>query len=321
MIGRWAVLAVGSSALTLIAGVRVAAADEKSPPVAGEPLGTSEPYWLTYAAFRNDVFTDLIPPMDDRGFTHDNVFLLRRRGGPYTFGGGFVHRFITSRIDRRRWDLVELFATAEHAWQPFGDTSVATGSLRVGPNLGGNWGGRYLQNGWHAISKTGPTVDEGLANHYPGDRTYGFVVGSRVRASIGDGARASSGDRAEARIGDGGQASDGAVGVTSRDRLQGYTFVDGQLALGGTGVTQMEAALGGSAASKHFGAHVEIALTRYHVGDPNLALPGAYRTGFQFEWRVGVDVHWSRFRVGYEYRANESGSGEPVGVVEFSSTR
>ena len=260
------------------------------------------------------MFTDLIPPMDDRGFTHDNVFVLRRRTGIYTFGGGFVHRFITSRIDRRRWDLVELFATAEHEWQPFGDRSLATGALRAGPNLGGNWGGRYLQNGWHEISETGPTVDEGLANHYPGDHTYGFIVGARVRASIGDGARASIGDAVRASIHDGAR-------IRSQDRLQAYSFVDGQLALGGTGVTQMEAALGGSAASKHFGAHVEVALTRYHVGDPNLALPGAYRTGSQFEWRVGVDVHWSRFRVGYEYRANESGFGEPVGVIEFSSTR
>ena len=158
MTGRWAVRAVSSSALALIAVVRVAAADEKSPPVADPAPGASEPYWLTYAAFRNDVFSELIPPMDDRGFTHDNVFVLRRRTGIYTFGGGFVHRFITSRIDRRRWDLVELFATAEHEWQPFGDRSLATGALRAGPNLDDNQNDHYLQNNQHKTQKM-PSVE------------------------------------------------------------------------------------------------------------------------------------------------------------------
>jgi hypothetical protein len=250
--------------------------------------------------------------MDDLGFTHDNVFALRRQSGSDAFGGSFVHRFITSRVDRRRWDLVELFATAERGWwigdpsasrnasastsAPDGVSSDAGHAIRVvaivraGPTLGGNWAGRYLQNAWHTISKTGPTLDEGLANDYPGDRTYGFTTGGRAVAAIGT-------------------------------RLQGYSYIDGQVALGQTGVTSMQGTLGGSAASKHFGAHVEVALSRYHVLEPNLALPGAYGRGFQLEWRVGVDVHWSRFRVGYEYRANEGGSGEPLGVFEFSSTR
>jgi len=277
-------------ALTVALG-GVAHADEKSPPVAARPTGSSEPYWLTYAAFRNDTFTELIPPFDDWGFTHDNVFALRRQSGTDTFGGSFVHRFITSNIDRRRWDLVEMFATAERSWLLDAERGVRVrGIVRAGPTLGGNWGGRYLQNGWHAISKTGPTLDEGLANNYPDDRSFAFTAGSRAVATIGD-------------------------------RVQGYSYLDGQVALGQTGVTSMQAVLGGSAASKHFGAHAEVALARYHVSEPYLALPGGYGSGFQFEWRVGVDVHWSRFRVGYEYRANESGSGEPLGVIEFSSTQ
>ena len=288
MIGRWAVLAV----VCALAGV--ARADEHSPPLAARPAGGSEPYWLTYAAFRNDVFTELDPPIDDFGFTHDNVFALRRQQGVYTFGGSFMHRWITSRMDRRRWDLVELFATAERDLVVWTDGAArphrVSAIARVGPAFGGNFGGRYLQNGWHTISGTGPTILEGLANYYPDDNTLGFVIGGRARASVGD-------------------------------RLQGYAWADGQLALGGTGVTKMETALGGNAASKYLGVHVELALTRYHVGDPYLALPGAYRTGFQFEWRIGVDVHWSRFRIGYEYRGNESGSGEPMGVLELSTTR
>ena len=277
-------------AITCVLG-SVARADEITPPEAARAEGAVEPFWLTYAAFRNDVFSELIPPMDDWGFTHDNVFTLRRRAGALTIGGGFLHRWITSREDRRRWDLLSLFATAEHAWAFERDFPLALAIAgRAGPAFGGNYGGQYFQNGWHAISGTGPTVEQGLANDYPGDRTFGFTLGARARAAVGE-------------------------------RVQAYSFYDGQLSLGGTGVTSMQAAVGGSAASKYLGAHVEVALSRYHVSDPNLALPGAYRTGFQLEWRVGVDVHFTRFRVGYEYRANESGSGEPVGVFEFSSQR
>jgi hypothetical protein len=290
MRGAWPLLALCASA-------SVAFADDKSPPLAARPNGSSEPHWLTYAAFRNDVFTELDPPIDDVGFTHDNVFALRRQAGRDTLGGSFVHRFITSRVDRRRWDLVELFATGERIlMEP--EPLAVTATVRAGPTLGGNWGGRYMQNAFHAITKLGPTVDEGLANDYPGSREIGFVAGGRARASV-------SRDRSPLR----GPAT------------EAYSFVDGQVAIGGTGVTSMQAAIGGNLASAHVGAHLEIAVARYHVGDPYLALPGAYRSGWQFEWRVGVDVHWSRFRLGYEYRANESGSGEPMGLFEVSTTR
>jgi hypothetical protein len=309
----WLLLvACASASAGLGAMMPIAFADEKSPPIAARPVGSSEPYWLTYAAFRNDVFTELDPPIDDFGFTHDNVFALRRQAGTDTFGGSFVHRFITSRQDRRRWDLIEVFATGERSFAL--DRISLAATLRTGPTLGGNFGGRYMQNGWHAISKTGPTVDEGLANNYPDDRELGFVVGGRARASIS--AAGADTSLAPARL-----SAAGADTSIARALTQAYSFVDGQFALGGTGVTSMQAALGGNLASEHLGAHIELAIARYHVGDPNLALPGAYRTGWQFEWRVGVDVHWSRFRLGYEYRANESGSGEPMGLLEVSTTR
>jgi hypothetical protein len=249
-----------------------------------------EPTWLTYAALRNDVFTELIPPIDDRGFTHDNVFVLRRLAGDTAFGGGFVHRWLTSTRDRRRWDQLDVFALAERRW-PHRVTSQA----RLGPAFGGNYGGRWMQNGWHALTGSGPTLDEGLANDYPGPRRLGLVAGGAARID--------------------------APALDAGERIGGYAIADGQLAVGGTGVTRGELAVGGTARTRHVGVHAEIAVTRYHVADPYLALPGGYGTGFQMEWRIGVHVAWSRFRVGYEYRANEGGSGEPIGVVAFQSQR
>jgi hypothetical protein len=224
--------------------------------------------------------------MDDVGFTHDNVFSLRRAEDAYAFGGAFQHRFITSRTDRRRWDQVDLVAIGERVLP-----HDLLAGVRFGPTLGGNFGGRWMQNGWHSITGTGPTIDQGLANDYPGSRRVGLIGGARARWQQGN------------------------------EWGLGYASVDGQLAVGQTGVTSFETAIGGHARWRHFGAGAELAVTRYHVGDPNLALPGGYRTGWQLEWRVGVDVAWSRFQLSYQYRANESGSGEPVGVVSFESRR
>lgn len=241
-------------------------------------------HWLTYAAIRNDVFTDLQPPIDDAGFTHDTVVSLRREHAGLTFGGSILDRWITSREDQRRWDQLELLALGEYAW-PHRISTVA----RLGPTFGGNFGGRALQSGWHGLTGTGPTLDQGLQSDYPDHRRAGIVAGGGARADVGS-------------------------------ELGGYGVVDGQLALGG-GVTAFQIAVGGRAAWRHLVTHVELAVSRYHVADPNLGLPGGYGRGFQLEWRAGIDVRWSRFQLGYEYRANEGGSGEPIGVIAFQSRR
>ncbi len=247
--------------------------------------------WHTYAALRNDAFTDLTPPLDDQGFTHDNVFQLVRARGELGFGGRFMHRWLTSNVDYRRWDQLELTALAE--WRPALDLArihIDTQG-RLGPTFGGNFGGRYLQNGWHAISGTGPTLDSGnLADDYFGARRFGVLAGARARGTLGN------------------------------ERLNGYAIIDGQVGLG-AGVSSVETAVGGSASTRHVGSHVEIAVTRYRVSDELLALPGGYGAGWQLEWRAGIHVAWSRFRISYQYRANEGGSGEPIGVIAFQSRR
>jgi hypothetical protein len=148
-----------------------------------------------------------------------------------------------------------------------------------------------MQNGWHAFSNTGPTLDEGLQNMYAGDRRYGLLAGATARATWPPAGPA-----------------------------QLYGFADGQLGLG-AGVHRGELAAGARVFHRHLGVHAEVALTAYRVVDPELALPGGYGDGGYVEWRVGVDLRWSRFSLGYEYRANEGGSGEPIAVIVFEARR
>ena len=235
-------------------------------------------------AIGNDVFTDAIPPMDDSGFTNDIDIHFWRPYRAYLLGARLVHRWITEDTDLpsgRRRDLVDLVATVERPWR------FLTGSARVGPTLTGNLGGRYMQNGWHYLCRCGTLLEDGLQSEYEGGTDLGALGGARLRAMYGTWARA-------------------------------YAFADGQVSIG-TGVSSFETAGGGlvegARGANRFGAHAELAVMRFHVDDERLALPGAYRPGWHGAWRLGVHYARGRVRVDYEYRANESGSGEPFAVI------
>lgn len=238
-------------------------------------------------AHGNDAFSELDPPLDDTGFTADLAFAMWRPWGDYDVGGSYVHRWLTAKDSRDREDLVELTATAARRWGPRHRELVLGG--RTGPVLTGNWGGRWMQNAWHSVSGTGPTLDEGLADHYPADRALGWLAG--VRAA-------------------------GAWGIPA---LQAYGVADAQISAG-TGVSSIELAAGLRTFVRircvEFGAHVESALDRFHAADDALTLRGGYGTArWERAWRAGVQVAWGRTQIQYEYRANEGGSGEPIGVV------
>lgn len=241
--------------------------------------------WHVRAAIDNDAFTGIRPPLDDLGFTNDLALAIERRVDIYRFGGSILHRMITYP-NRDRWDELDIVATAAHPY-----TRELAGEAWLGPSFGGNFGGRAIQNWWHGTTGTGPTLEEGLANHYPENRKVGVIAGARVTYEDGN-----------------------AI-------VHGYATAIGQLAIGQTGVTHGELA-GGTRVYAHLGdvhfiAHGELAASRYHVGDLELAGHAGYGVGFQFEWRVGAAIAWSRYRVSYEYRANEGGSGEPIGVLAF----
>ena len=256
-------------------------------------------------AHGNDAFSELVPPLDDLGFTTDLAFAMWRPWHGYDIGGSYWHRWLTERggddhlrtacggaarsggAGACREDLVELLAIAARRWGPRHRELVA--SARTGPVLTGNWGGRWLQNAWHATTKSGPTLDEGLAKNYPEDRAFGWLGG--VRAA-------------------------GAWGVPA---VQIYGVIDGQLSVA-TGVSSLELAAGvrafGRVRCVELGVHVEGALDRFAVADDALTLRGGYgTTRWERAWRVGVHVAWARMQFAYEYRANEGGSGEPIGVI------
>jgi hypothetical protein len=236
----------------------------------------------------NDAFSDLDPPVDDDGFTTDLALAFWRPYRGMLVGGAVFDRWVTEQGGDRRCDQLELVATVERTW-PRGVVSL-TGAGRLGPTFTGNLGGRWMQNGWHALSGTGPTLDDGLQSDYAGGVDAGIVAGARGRAAIGS-------------------------------RSQGYAALDTQLAIA-TGVTFLDAALGGRAAHRfahlELGAHVELAVQRFHVADDRLALRSGYRSGFEAAWRAGIDIAYKRIRFDLQYRANEGNSGEPIVTLAWT---
>lgn len=243
-------------------------------------------------AIANDVFTAADPiGSDDNGFTNDLDLAFWRPWREYQVGGRLYDRWITEEtpFGGRRRDILDLLATAQRTWGlPERSLDV---EARFGPTFTGNLGGRWMQNAFHTTCRCGRPLDRGLQNMYEGGNAVGVLAGAR------------------------GVASYGAPWV------QGYVAGDAQLSLG-TGVSSIDGALGGrvtaSSGDNRFGAHFELAVARYHVGDERLAIPGGYRPGFYGTWRAGV--HYARWRIAVdvEYHANEGNSGQPIGIVAFT---
>jgi hypothetical protein len=246
-------------------------------------------------AIRNDTFTGLIPPFDDVGFTNDLELAFWRPYRGVNIGGRWTDRLVTEGYldfdsGDRRQDLVEIVGTIEKTWgTPLLHSLTIEG--RAGSVATGNWGGRWYQNAFHTLCRCGRLLSEGLAHRYPEERRYGALAGARMIASEGV------------------------------DHAQAYAALDGQASIG-TGVTWIDAAIGGRVRTRircaELGAHAEIAAMRFHVLSDALAIPSGYGSGWQLGWRAGIHVAWNRVRIDYEYRANEGGSGEPIGVVAIT---
>jgi hypothetical protein len=243
-------------------------------------------------AIDNDVLTGGPRPFNDDGFTNDFDIRFWRPLRGYLVGGQLFDRWITEvpRSAGRRRDQLDLLATIARTWgdSPVRDVTVAG---RLGPTFGGNLGGRSMQNGFHRLCGCGDTLDQGLQSRYEGDFDAGALIGTRITGRYGF------------------------------PHLQAYSVVDTQLAVG-AGVSFVDGAVGlrfaGWNGSVKVGAHAEVALIGFHATDPGLAIPGGYGEGWDTAGRFGLYVAWRRYRFEYEFRSNEGGSGEPVGVVAFT---
>jgi hypothetical protein len=244
-------------------------------------------------AIGNDTLSGIVtrtPPYDDMGFTNDIDLAFWRPYREYLVGGEVFDRWITQDVPvgGLRRDVVDLVATVERT---FGDVDTVTPSLRVGPSFTGNIGGRWGQDKFHRVCQCGRPLDEGLQNTYEGGNQVGLLVDARVR---------------------------GAAGLPW---IHGYSYLDGRASIG-SGVSSFEFMTGAqldlSYGRNRYGAHLELGVGRYHVSDDRFSFEGSYRPGWQAQRRFGVFYARGRVRADFEYRANEGGSGEPIGVVALT---
>lgn len=252
----------------------------------------AEPDVKLRVAWWNDVFSER-SPADDTGFTSDfevDVWIRLHRG---TVRARMMHRTITERFSRRRWDQLDLIVAYEDELRPRRDTYVELAG-RAGLTFGGNFGGCAVQNTWHELTGSGITVDEGLQNQYDGGRRAAVLGG--LRAAL--------------------------VHGVSIAKLRAGT--DAQATLGNTGVATLGGFAGGDLSVPirrwRLLLTTELALIRYWTSDPNLTLRSAYGVGeWQRQFRVGLGAGIGATSFGWQYRSNEGGSGEPTGVVWFST--
>lgn len=241
--------------------------------------------WEIRAAIGNDALNEFVSDTDDNGFTNDFRLAIQRRQGDLALGGSILDRMITSSEVMRRTDLVELFARV--TWLP---TPLMALELRAGPTFVGGLGGLWVQTHWHRISNTGPRDPRKVPTVYMHDVHTAGVVGLRTDAGYG-----------------------GPIRV--------YGSLDGQLAGGDTGVSFFEGTGGVRVSYRiwpvELGVFGELALGRYSVDDPALAVPGAYRPGWQLDRRFGVGVRVNRYRLTFEYHTNETSSGEALSQITF----
>jgi len=258
------------------------------------PVHANEPKsgparWQLDVQWWNDLFADP-PPADDQGFTND--FLLGFEWAMKSATGRVevFYRIITERYGIRRWDQVDLTGAWKTSRRVRG-WDMAT-SARTGLSLGGSFGGQAIQGTWHRVTGSGITVDQGLQSLYDGDRRIAVLVGGR--------------------------------GAVSRrlSLVRGRVGIDAQAALGSTGVSRMWTYAGATLEvpiqSWRLSLDFELVVARYHTSDPNLKLRGGYGTGaWQLEPRLSLAAGVAGHSFGWQYRANESGSGEAVGLFFF----
>lgn len=242
--------------------------------------------------------------IDDNGFT--NGFELGTAYGPKERWLSLDARLLnlTERpapgagtTGLRRWDSLDLVAGV--AWAGQVGLLDWWAMPRLGLAFGGNFGGLWLQSGFHlATGWSGRTEGHGLQNVYGAEDRVGVTVGGRAQ---------------------------GTLALTSWVFLRGRA--DAQLALGQTGVSLVSGEVRAGVA-KDLGpvrpyGWISLQAAAWSAIDPELRLPGGYVPGPALTPGLTLGVVWQDLAVAWQLVLNDHGTGYPNGavIVEYGRLR
>jgi hypothetical protein len=192
---------------------------------------------------------------------------------------------ITERGGMRRIDEVKILGSYARLFAA-GDTELEVEG-RAGVGLYGDFGGARLQDWFHHNVVHGRFLGDTLQDQYPAGNDAVPLLGGLVSA------RRPLGGVLSVRAG-----------------------VEGELALGGAGLSYVRPFVTLEADAKLVRLEAGDRATAYFTDNPYLKLPGGYRTGELVHSpfvRVTVPTRW--FELGFEVRKDEGGSGQTMGEV------
>ncbi len=257
-----------------------------------EPIDTTIRPSLRLSWFNDQFF---YPNGDDDGFTQAaNIGLTLRRGDD-TFDLDVRHGMLTERGGDHRVDELDILAALSHRVErgaveyDFGPT--------VGVSLVGDYGGAQLQDAFHGAIGMGRRLDGALQSEYEGTNQAALIVGAHFTAR-----------------------RDLGVGFSA------HAGIDGQLALGPTGVSRVSPRVGlnwelpRGVVRPVVGAELEVA--RFFTPDARLQMAGGYDTRhFEAMPRFRIGIANDHFELGWRGTVNQGGAGAQMGEIYLSIGR
>lgn len=257
-----------------------------------EPIDTTIRPALRLSWFNDQFF---YPNGDDDGFTQAANLGLTLRRGPDSFDLDVRHGMLTERGGDQRVDELDVLATVSHRLER-GAVEWSFGPT-IGLSLVGDYGGAQLQDAFHGAIGMGRRLDGTLQSEYEGPDQGALIVGAHVQArrDLGAGFSANAG-------------------------------VDGQLALGPTGVSRVSPRVGLSwelprgVVRPVAGAELEVA--RFFTPDARLTMAGGYDTRhFEAMPRFRLGIANDHFELGWRGTVNQNGSGANFGEIYLTVGR
>ncbi|MEQ9503521.1 MAG: hypothetical protein RIT81_42090 [Deltaproteobacteria bacterium] len=257
-----------------------------------EPIDTTIQPALRLSWFNDQFF---YPNGDDDGFTQAAELGLTLRRGVDQLDLDVRHSMLTERGGPRRVDELDVHATLSRTIER-GQVEWTFGP-KVGVSLVGDYGGAELQDWFHGAIGMGRRLDGWLQSEYEGTNQAAVIVGAHVQAR-----------------------RDLGVGFSA------HAGLDGQLALGPTGVSRIAPRVGlnwelpRGPVRPVVGAELEIA--KFHTPDARLQMAGGYDTsGFQAMPNFRLGIAGDHFELGWRGTVNQGGSGANMGEIYLTIGR